>query len=99
MRWIMSVFAMAYNRTRNCTGHIWGSRFFSRIIQGLREFMQVFGYIDNNPVQASQIIDPRDWQYRGLRHDREGCADILEKRPGSEWCALLFPNHSPLMLR
>ncbi|MDP2815656.1 MAG: transposase [Rectinemataceae bacterium] len=99
MRWIMSVFAMAYNRIRNITGHVWGSRFFSRIIRGLREFMQVFGYIDNNPVQASQIIDPRDWQYGGLRHDREGCTDILEIRPDPEWCALLFPNHTQLRLR
>src|SRR5512145_89083 len=32
MRWILSVFAMAYNKIRCMTGHVWGCRFFSRII-------------------------------------------------------------------
>ena len=61
MRWIMSVFAMAYNKIRGFTGHVWGCRFFSRIISGLRELVQVFEYIDENPVRASQVADRRDW--------------------------------------
>ncbi|MDP2792140.1 MAG: transposase [Rectinemataceae bacterium] len=96
MRWILSVFAMAYNRIRNFTGHVWGSRFFSRIISGLRELQQLFEYIDDNPVKANQVIDPRDWRYGGLGHDREGCREILDERP--EWLELLFPDHAPFLL-
>jgi putative transposase len=60
MRWIMSVFAMAYNKIRGFTGQVWGSRFFSRIIASLREFMQVFEYIDENPVKAMRVADRRE---------------------------------------
>jgi putative transposase len=35
MRWILSVFAMTYDRVQGLTGHIWGCRFFSRIIESL----------------------------------------------------------------
>ena len=28
MRWIMSVFAMKWNRIHHVTGHVWGNRFF-----------------------------------------------------------------------
>ncbi len=81
MRWILSVFAMAYNRITNLTGHVWGSRFFSRIISGLRELAQVHDYINNNPVKAQKTTDPRSWRYGGLFHDREGWTEILDARP------------------
>jgi len=42
MRWILSVFAMAYNRLLGLTGHVWGERFFSRIIEGFGDLIQVF---------------------------------------------------------
>ena len=32
MQWIMSVFAMSYNRIHGLVGHVWGERFFSRIV-------------------------------------------------------------------
>ncbi|MCX7023350.1 MAG: transposase [Spirochaetes bacterium] len=96
MRWILSVFAMAYNRISGFTGHVWGCRFFSRIIASLREFMQVFEYIDDNPVEASQVADRRQWRYGGLAHDRAGCRELLDEMP--EWARLLFPEHTMLVL-
>jgi putative transposase len=96
MRWILSVFAMAYNKVRNFTGHVWGSRFFSRIISGLRELVQVFDYIDENPVKADQVGDRREWRYGGLWHDRTGCREIVEEP--EDWQALLFPEHGMLLL-
>jgi putative transposase len=53
MRWIMSVFAMAYNKIHGHTGHVWGGRCFSRIIRGLRELAQVFEFLDANPEIAN----------------------------------------------
>ncbi|HUW42021.1 MAG TPA: transposase [Rectinemataceae bacterium] len=96
MQWIMSVFAMAYNKIRGFTGHVWGGRFFSRIISGLRELVQVFEYIDENPVKASQVPDRRDWRYGGLWHNHIGCREIVDEMP--EWAKLLFPEHMPLLL-
>jgi len=96
MRWILSVFAMAYNKIRGFTGHVWGCRFFSRIISSLRELIQTYEYIDDNPVMANVVADRREWRYGGLWHDRTGCREILEAAPA--WISLLMPEHTMRML-
>jgi putative transposase len=96
MRWILSVFAMAYNKSRGLTGHVWGCRFFSRIIASLRELLQVFEYIDNNPVKASQVEDRRQWRWGGLWHDRTGCRDLIGAP--AAWLMPLIPEHGQLLL-
>jgi len=96
MQWIMSVFAMAWNRIHHLTGHVWGERFFSRVIESLMEFMQVFGYIDENPVKAGLVGNRQDWQFGGLWHRRTGRRGILE--PLSLLIEVLFPGHRLLIL-
>jgi len=91
MQWILSVFAMTYNRLYGLTGHVWGERFRSRIIAGLAAFIAVFGYIDMNPVKACLVSNPRDWRYGGLWHDRIGCREILDFPAG--FVPLVFPEH------
>lgn len=87
---------MAYNRLCGTSGHIWGERFFSRIIRSLREFMLIFSYIDENPVSAGQVDDRRKWMWGGIRHARTGCRDVLSDSSG--YARLLFPEHSVLLL-
>jgi REP element-mobilizing transposase RayT len=96
MRWILSVFAMAYNKIKGFTGHVWGCRFFSRIIAGLRDLIEAFEYIDDNPVKASRVEDRREWRYGGLWHDRTGCREIIEEP--APLFGRLFPKHRPLLL-
>lgn len=96
MRWILSVFAMSFNRIMGYTGHVWGGRFYSRIIASLAAFIEVFEYIDSNPVRAGLAPDVRDWRFGGLGHHRRGCREVLEDPP--EWMLLLFPNHEPFVL-
>jgi putative transposase len=96
MRWIMSVFAMAYNRILGFTGHVWGNRFFSRIIATLRDLLEVFEYVDDNPVKSSQVDDRRDWRWGGLWHDRTGCRDLVEAPV--DWMLSLLPEHRQLLL-
>jgi putative transposase len=96
MQWIMSVFAMAYNRINGISGHVWGCRFFSRIIENFRALMQVHEYIDDNPVEASQVDDRRQWRWGGLWFHRMGSADIVEPPPS--WVMLQFPEHGLLLL-
>jgi len=96
MRWILSVFAMAYNKIKGFTGHVWGCRFFSRIIASLWELLQVFEYIDENPVRASQVDDRREWQWGGLWHNRTGCHEIVEAL--ESWLKALKPEHEQLLL-
>lgn len=96
MRWLLSVFAMAFNRVSGFTGHVWGERFFSRIISGFQSLVQVFKYIDDNPVMANRVNNGRDWLFGGLWHHRSGCREIVDDLP--EWARWLFPEHMPLMI-
>jgi putative transposase len=79
MQWILSVFAMTWNRKHNLNGHVWGERFFSRIIAGIVDFLRTFIYIDDNPVNAQIIDHPWEWEFGGLWHHQRGRADITEK--------------------
>jgi putative transposase len=78
MQWILSVFAMSWNRKHHLTGHVWGERFFSRIIPGMVGFLRVFMYIDDNPVNAQIAGRPWEWEFGGLWHHRRGIRDITE---------------------
>jgi putative transposase len=96
MQWIQSVFAIHFNKIMHLTGHVWGERFYSRIISGFADFLRTFLYIDNNPVKANQVDQPYLWEYGGLYHSRIGRHDIVEDM--SELTSIMFPQHSLLLL-
>jgi len=96
MQWIMSVYAMAWNRRHRLTGHVWGQRFFSRIVEGLAAFLEVFKYIDENPVKAGQVPNPRGWRFGAIWRHRSGIPDPFG--PRSPVVELLFPEHAKLAL-
>jgi putative transposase len=91
MQWILSVFAMAWNRKHGLKGHVWGERFFSRIINGIVDFIRVFMYIDDNPVNARLVGLPEKWEFGGLWHHKRGINTIVEK-PDDIICCF-FPEH------
>ena len=91
MQWILSVFAMAWNRKHHLTGHVWGERFFSRIIAGIVDFLRVFIYIDENPVYAQLVDHPRRWEFGGLWHHKNGITGITDKPEAIT--LLFFPEH------
>jgi putative transposase len=96
MRWILSVFAMAFNKIQGYTGHVWGGRFFSRIIESVLVFLQTFEYIDNNPTRANQIDDRRQWRWGALWHHRTGCRELVDIP--AFWVVAFFPEHEQLLL-
>jgi putative transposase len=82
MQWILSVFAMAWNRKHHTSGHVWGERFFSKIINNLREYLKTFVYVTENPARAQIIGRIDEWEFGGLWHFIKGERDILEDAPG-----------------
>lgn len=96
MQWILSVFAMAYNRVFGYTGHVWGCRFFSRIMASFQQFVKIFEYIDRNPVEANQVEEASNWHYGGLWHDCHGVRGIVDGL--EEYIALAFPGRGLLLL-
>ena len=92
MRWILGVFAMAYNRRLRLSGHVWGDRFHSRIIDGIRDFVLSFSYIEQNPRRAGLIENNAVWIHCGLYHARMGIHAILDVFPA--WLHMLFPEYA-----
>lgn len=96
MQWIMSVFAMAYNRIHGLVGHVWGDRFFSMIVSGLKEYLRIFTYIDENPCKARIVDNPRAWRYGGLWHHRSGLNAICD--PLMDFASGMYPEHALIMI-
>ena len=96
MQWIMSVFAMTFNRMHGYTGHVWGCRFFSRILGRFREYAEVYRYIDKNPVAASRVRSSKMWRYGGLWHDTHGDRRILD--PPTMYALMISPAHMAFSL-
>ena len=66
MQWILSVFAIRFNRLFGQIGHVWYDRFKSTVIRSLQQFINTYQYISNNPVKAGICADARDYPYCGL---------------------------------
>jgi putative transposase len=94
MQWILSVFAMAWNRKHQLNGHVWGERFFSRIIAGIVDFLRVFIYIDDNPVHAQLVDHPWKWEFGGLWHHQRRKKDISEQP--DTLILRFFPEHGAI---
>jgi putative transposase len=79
MQWILSVFARLWNIAHNLSGHVWGERFFSRIIAGILDMVRMYWYLDENPVKAGLVGAPWEWEYGGLWHYRHRERGIQEE--------------------
>ncbi|MDR2633870.1 MAG: transposase [Treponema sp.] len=91
MQWIKGNFAKYWNKAHHKQGgHLWGKRFFSKIIDDVRQFVRVFDYIDNNPKQAGMVERAEDWEFGGLYHYLHGRMDIVDI-PRTAILELCFP--------
>jgi len=78
MQWILSVFAVKYNKTFNFKGHVWYDRFKSKIINNIRQYVVTFLYIMQNPVRAELVKDPLDFEYNGITFYINGIMDLFK---------------------
>jgi putative transposase len=81
MQWLLGNYAKAWNKAHGVKGHLWGDRFFSRIIRDGRAFLHVFGYISRNPVEAGLAGRADEWEYGGVCHFIKGETSILDIPP------------------
>ncbi|MDR0785473.1 MAG: transposase, partial [Treponema sp.] len=66
MQWIKCNFAKAWNKAHGRKGHVWGERFYSRIISGTTDFLQTRDYIMENPVKAGLVERAVEWMFGSL---------------------------------
>lgn len=72
MRWVLSVFAMRWNRLHGVTGHLWESRFGSKILDSMRHARQIVRYVEENPVRAGLVSRAELWPFSALWHRLRG---------------------------
>jgi putative transposase len=79
MQWILSVFAIRYNKLNGFRGHVWYDRFKSKIIASFRQFIHTFQYIQDNPIRAGVVGNPLDYKYGGSWHIHEQLYDLIDE--------------------
>ena len=51
------------NQALNRSGHFWGRRFHSTIIESEEQLLNTLIYLNLNPVKAGLVYDPKDWKW------------------------------------
>ena len=65
-----------YHKRYRSSGHVWQGRFKSPVIQDDEHLLMVLRYIEANPLRASIVADPGDYQWSSYQHHGLG-------RPGA----------------
>ena len=79
MQRIKGNFARYWNKLHDKkSGHLWGKRFFSKIVDDLRYFVRVFNYIEKNPEKAGIVKQAGDWEFGSLYHHLHGRTDVVD---------------------
>jgi REP element-mobilizing transposase RayT len=84
MQWIKCMFAKKWNKIHHTDGHVWGDRFFSKIVSTERQFEQTSEYIDNNPVRVQLVREAKNWKFGGLFHRLMGIVGLIDKPLNTE---------------
>ncbi|MBT3273349.1 MAG: hypothetical protein HN368_09355 [Spirochaetales bacterium] len=78
MQWVLSVFAIRFNKRFKIHGHVWYDRFKSYIISTLRQLLHTFQYIMDNPVRAGIVESPWSYRFGGIWHIQSRSYDLVE---------------------
>lgn len=65
MQWILSMFAVLFNKLHGYKGHVWYDRFKSKIVESLKQLAALLEYIKNNPVKAGLVKKAENYKYCG----------------------------------
>lgn len=79
MRWILSVFAMRYNKMCKKVGSFWRSRFFSKIVEGRSYLQTCFAYITENPVAKKMVSRCSEFRYGAIFWILKEVYEYIEK--------------------
>ena len=79
MQWILSVFAMRFNKKYGFIGHVWYDRFKSKVIESFKQYLRTFFYIADNPVRANIVNKSINYKYNGVSFIKNGDFDIIER--------------------
>lgn len=81
MQWILSVFAIRYNRKKKIHGHVWYDRFKSRIVDSMVDLHAAFFALAFMPVEAGLTQKPGIYPFCGLQRITRNDYSLLSKPP------------------
>ena len=59
---------LCFNAKFRRTGHLWGDRFWVRLVDDEKYLVEVCEYVVNNPVRAGLVARAADWPWSASRY-------------------------------
>jgi putative transposase len=81
MCWIKTQFAKRWNFSHGSKDHVWGHRFFARMVKDYSEYYYVMNYIDQNPVVAGLSLTPAEWISSGAFYKVQDLPGLVDFTP------------------
>ncbi len=78
MQWILSNFAIRFNKFYGIHGHVWYDRFKSKVVKTIQHYFAVHEYINNNPVKAGMVLNPEDYLYCGITFLKNKVFEVID---------------------
>ena len=72
MQYINGQYAKNYNRRHKKTGHFWGGRFYSTIIESESQLLNTIFYIELNMTRNGATKHPKDWKWSSYSQHSTG---------------------------
>ena len=93
MQWIKTRSAIRWNRIHGSTDHLWGERYFARLVKDQKEYEFIMDYIDQNPVKAGLVPNPADWKASGAYYKMKKIPGLVDfaLTEGQSYLKLLSP--------
>jgi len=81
MHWIKLQSAKRWNFTHGSINHVWGDRYFARVVKDHYEYETLMEYIDQNPVKAGLVATPSEWKASGAFYKAHDLEDLVDFEP------------------
>jgi putative transposase len=81
IQWIKTISAKRWNFIHGSTDHLWGERYFSRVIKDDGEYEAIMKYIDQNPVVAGLASFPEEWKASAAFYKKHEISSLLDLSP------------------
>ncbi|BBM82772.1 transposase [Candidatus Uabimicrobium amorphum] len=77
MQYINGLYARNYNHRHKRTGHFWGERFYSTIIQSETHLLNTIFYIELNMTRNGVTRHPKEWKWSSYNQHTKGEGPIV----------------------
>ena len=76
MQYINGQYAKNYNRRHKRTGHFWGERFYSTIVESETQLLNTIFYIELNMTRSGVTKHPKEWKWSSYNQHAKGKGPI-----------------------